>query len=64
MSVFWKTDHVGYDGDFLHIHIKANYWNHPDDLERELERQWQEAKRTALNEHVRLVADDSAEDSE
>jgi hypothetical protein len=44
VSVFWETDHFGYDGDFLHGHIKVNYWQDPTKVEAEIDRQLAESQ--------------------
>lgn len=54
MSVFWKSEHFGYDGDFIHGHIKVNYWQDCENVEAEIDRQFAEFREAALAEHDRL----------
>jgi hypothetical protein len=54
MSVFWETDHYGYDGDFLHGHIKVNYWQDPTKVEAEIDRQLAEIRTAMLADLPRL----------
>lgn len=30
MSVRWRTDHVGYDGDFLYARFAVDQWQSPE----------------------------------
>jgi hypothetical protein len=55
MSVFWKTDHFGYDGDSVHGHVKVNYWQEREKVADEMDRQYAEIRRAALDEHDRLT---------
>jgi hypothetical protein len=57
MSVFWKTDHFGYDGDFAHGLVKVNYWQDQDKYEAEIDRQLAEVRAAMLAERPRLVGD-------
>lgn len=61
MSVFWKTDHFGYDGDFLHGHIRVNYWQDRKKVEAEIDRQLAEirAAMRAGFEELRKEEDDA-----
>lgn len=54
MSVFWKTEHYGYDGDFVHGHIKVNYWQDREAVAREIDRQFAEIREAALTDWARL----------
>lgn len=54
MSIFWKTDHFGYDGDFMHGHIKVNYWQDLEKVEAEIDRQLAEIRAAMRAEWARL----------
>jgi hypothetical protein len=56
MSVFW-LECVGYDGDFMHGHIKVNYWEPREDFEAELDKQLAAVRADALRERDLLMAD-------
>ena len=58
MSIFWTTDRVGYDGDCLYGSLKINYWQEPERVKAEIEKQLTEIKDEMLAEASRLVADD------
>lgn len=71
MSVFWKHQHpplgsdgaaFGYDGDFMHGHIKANYWRPMAEFEAEIDRQIAEIKAQMLGEWARLTGRDVGSD--
>jgi hypothetical protein len=58
MSVFWKSEHFGYDGDFVLGHIKVNYWQDREKVEAEVDRQFAEIRAAVLAEWPRLTGAD------
>lgn len=58
MSVFWKTDRFGYDGDFMHGRIRVNYWQDREKVEAEIDRQWAEIRAAVLDEYTHLTEPD------
>lgn len=54
MSIFWSTERVGYDGEFMHGQVCLNYWEPREDFERKLEEQLAVVRREALAERDRL----------
>ncbi len=57
MSIFWKSDLFGYDGDKLYGNVTVNYWTDREAVEWELERQFAEIRHQALNAYDLLMAD-------
>lgn len=58
MSVYWKTDHYGYDGDFVHGHVKVNYWQDREKVAAEIDTQMAEIREAALADWARLTGAD------
>jgi hypothetical protein len=60
MSVYWTTNHFGYDGDFIRGDIKVDYWQAKDQMLAEIDRQTAEIREHAEAEWSRLsgVGDD------
>lgn len=61
MSVFWKSDRFGYDGDNLHGDVTVNYWRDRAEVEKDLDRQLAEIRDQALTEYDRLMEQEKEE---
>lgn len=61
MSIFWKTDHFGYDGDQMHGNITVNYWQGQESVEAELDEQIAMIRKAMLDEYPRLSAHEDDE---
>jgi hypothetical protein len=55
MSVFWSTERIGYDGDYLRGDVKVNYWQPVEDFEAELDAQLAQIRAEMLAERPRLI---------
>jgi hypothetical protein len=59
MSVFWKTEHFGYDGDYLHGHVQVNYWQDRAKVEAEIDEQLAAIRAAMLAERPRLAGEEA-----
>lgn len=57
VTIEWKTDRYGYDGDFMYGNVQVNYWHEPKRVEAELDEQLSEIRQAILAEYQRLRPD-------